>query len=191
MCITCQSSPLICRNLHQNPHSPWVCLPQSKLEHYTMVLEVMRVESRLLLQGWGSTQKKGSWIHPFLRQQWKPGNVYNTQLWTGLTPVGRAPHAWSYLFSGSCGSSSTKPLTLYLLMMYILNHGQTIYYHFHDRLQLSRSASDPLHHPLNCNHHHHHCSNDADDDDIYIMVECVYVTKKWPPVRSLMMTIYI
>ena len=34
--------------------------------------------------------------------------------WTGLTPVGRAAQAWLNLFSGSWGSSSTKPLMLYL-----------------------------------------------------------------------------
>ena len=121
MCITCQSSPLICRNLHHNLHSPWVCLPQSKLEHRTMVLEVMRFESRLLPQGWGSAQKKGSWIHPFLRQQWKPGNVYNTQVWTGLTPVGRAPQAWPSLFSGSRVSSSTNPFILYLQLFAVMD----------------------------------------------------------------------
>ena len=35
--------------------------------------------------------------------------------WASLTPVlGKAAQAWSYLFSGSWGSSSTKPLVLYL-----------------------------------------------------------------------------
>ena len=39
--------------------------------------------------------------------------------WAGLTPVGRAAQAWPPLFSGSWGSSSTKPLMLYLyLRMY-------------------------------------------------------------------------
>ena len=38
--------------------------------------------------------------------------------WSGLTPVaGRAEQAWPYLFSGSWGSSSAKPLTLYLVNM--------------------------------------------------------------------------
>ena len=39
----------------------------------------------------------------------------NVQGWAGFTPVvGRAEQTWWCLFSGSCGSSSTKPLMLYL-----------------------------------------------------------------------------
>ena len=121
MCITCQSSPLICRNLHHNLHSPWVCLLQSKLEHSTMVSEVMRVESRLLPQGRGSAQKKRGWIQLVLRQQWKPGNVCNPQVWTGLTPVGRAPQAWPYRSSGSRVSSSTNPFILYLQLFAVMD----------------------------------------------------------------------
>ena len=73
--ITFQSSPQIWRNPNYNHHSPWACLPQSKLEHRAMLLVGRQGESRLLLQGGESAQKKGSWIHSgrkILRQQEKP-----------------------------------------------------------------------------------------------------------------------
>ena len=44
--------------------------------------------------------------------------------WVGLTPVGRAAQAWAYLLSGSWGSSSTKPLMLYLKPLLVQGTGR-------------------------------------------------------------------
>ena len=90
-----------------------------------MFLEGRQGESIPLLQGGGSAQKKGScWIHQFLRQPRVPENVLHVG-WSGLTPVGREEQAWFLLISGSCGSSSTKPLTLYLQLLAGTGHRQT------------------------------------------------------------------
>ena len=49
---------------------------------------------------------------PAMIYAWKCQSII---VWASLTPVeGRAAQAWPYLFSGSWGSSSTKPWTLYL-----------------------------------------------------------------------------
>ena len=64
-------SPQIC-SIHPNPHSPSSFLPQSKLERGRLLVATRRVESRLLLQGGESAQKKGIWIHHILRQRQRP-----------------------------------------------------------------------------------------------------------------------
>ena len=56
--VTFQSSPQIWRHLHQSLQSSLACLPQSKLEGVSGVLEGGRQrKSSLLPQGGGSTQK--------------------------------------------------------------------------------------------------------------------------------------
>ena len=114
MC-TAPSSPEICRNLHHpGPHSPLACLPQSKLEHITMFLEGRRGESRPLLQGGGSAQKKGSWFHLFLRQQQKPAECRGLKGGLGWShPSGRKSCAgMAVSFLRQLGELLDKPVDI-------------------------------------------------------------------------------
>ena len=79
--ITLQPSPQICRNrIYPVPHSPLACLPQSKLEHGTMLVGGRRGKSRLVRQVIGLPRRKDGWIHPILRQQWMPAQVLKYEL---------------------------------------------------------------------------------------------------------------
>ena len=68
------SSPQICGNIHPNPQSAWIYLPQSKLEHGTILVGGMQGESRLLLQG-GESQQKKCRLMWFLRQREMPAGT--------------------------------------------------------------------------------------------------------------------
>ena len=117
-CALFQSSP---QHRHRNLHflrSPSACLTQWMLQHPTVVLAGRQGESRLLPQGGGLPPKKAKLTTIdalFLRQQQMPADLKGVFSLSCLTPVeGRAAQMWPSLSSGSCGSSSTKPLTSYL-----------------------------------------------------------------------------
>ena len=109
--------------------------------------------------------------------------------WAGLNPVvGRAAQAWPHLFSGSWGSSSTNPLTLYLFggILEILSldfkSAHIAHYHnyVHNQHHNQYLVTIIIIHQYSCSfiivkiilHHQYRCSH---DDDLPIYPPCYKV----------------
>ena len=111
--VSFKYSPQISRKGHHNLRSASSCLLQLRHEHLPMVLARMQVESMMVLHGGGWAQKRAVWIHHFPRQWWMPENVKSSVC--QVSPWWKEEqHRRGPIFPGSWGSSSTKPLTLYL-----------------------------------------------------------------------------
>ena len=104
--ITIQLSPQIWKHIHHpDPHSPWSCLPQWKLEDGPIHVIGRQGESMLLPQGWGWAQKKGRcWVLGcILRQQQKPAEFTGSKCGLGWShPIKSSTCMTVSIYDGNC-----------------------------------------------------------------------------------------